>query len=162
MGGQLLSETGILINLQGPVMGMGIEEMVGGVLEIAFKALLSGMAVGKQQIAGLPPHHFQRCCLVFLFHTVLILHFGTGSRLLFCIFRRTIGPLFRIPFGPISRRVSAPKDSARDVLGRLTELFRQGVMSRGVLKRSFRLSAPHSETVVMKIRAGDARLSALG
>ena len=31
-------------------MGMGIEEMVGGMLEIAFKAFLAGIAVGKQQI----------------------------------------------------------------------------------------------------------------
>lgn len=30
-------------------MGMGIEEMVGGMLEIAFKAFLAGIAVGNSR-----------------------------------------------------------------------------------------------------------------
>ena len=102
-------------------MGMGIEEMVGGMLEIAFKAFLAGIAVGKQQITGLPPHHFQRCCLVFLFHTVFldftILHFMLGSGLLFCTSRRSGGPLSRIPFEPggfpVSGRAAAKDDALR-------------------------------------------------
>ena len=35
-------------------MGMGIEEMVGGMLEIAFKAFLAGIAVGKQWTPAAP------------------------------------------------------------------------------------------------------------
>ena len=46
-------------------MGMGIEEMVGGMLEIAFKAFLAGIAVGKQQITGLRRTTFKGVVLFF-------------------------------------------------------------------------------------------------